>query len=89
MSQISFQATPNPNSLKFTHATASFIPSGMESFTSPAECADHPLGAALFAIEGVRNVFLLPQFATITKAPEADWDAVLPHVQAVFESHIG
>lgn len=54
-----------------------------------AECGDHTLGRALFAVDGVRNVFLLPQFATITKSPDADWDTLLPKVQSVFDEHLG
>lgn len=85
---LNIQPTPNPNSLKFTHEVGRlFIPSGMESFNSASECADHALGRALFAVDGVANVFLLPQFATVTKTPDADWDAVLPRIQSVFEEH--
>ena len=54
----------------------------MRSFTSLAEAAADPLGIALFAVPGVAGVFVLPAFLTVTKTPEASWEAVLPGVEA-------
>lgn len=88
MLSISIQPTPNPNSLKFTAGKRLFIPSGMEAFASPAQAAGHPLGEPLFAIPGVANVFILPQFVTITRHPRADWDDMIPRIEAVLEAHL-
>lgn len=75
------QPTPNPNSIKLTTDAGPFIEHGMESFGSPAEADAHPLGRRLFAIDGVINVFVLPDFLTVTKDPGTNWNAVLPRVE--------
>ncbi len=87
MSSFRFHGTPNPNSLKITTDRGAFIAEGMRSFAGAEAAADHPLGAALFEIEGVVNVFILPQFLTVTIAPGTDWEAILPAVEAALERH--
>ena len=79
--------TPNPNSIKITTDGESFIESGMESFNTPEEAAGHPLGRRLFAVPGLVNVFILPQFVTVTKHPATGWDAVLPKVEGALHAH--
>lgn len=85
MSRIDTSPTPNPNSLKFTLKSGTFIESGMESFNSDAEAEGHPLGERLFEIEGVANVFILPQFLTVTKLETARWKEIVPEVERVVE----
>jgi hypothetical protein len=80
---FSLHPTPNPNSLKFTATEGVFIPSGMGAYVSAAEAAADPLAAALFAVSGVANVLVLPAFVTITKRPEAEWNAMLPRLEAI------
>lgn len=87
MPTFHFHPTPNPNSLKITTEAGVFIEAGMCSFGSAEEAGDHPLGAPLFALPGVVNVFILPQFLTITKAPQADWDLLLPDVERILRTH--
>ena len=84
MAKISTHPTPNPNSLKITRGDR-FIESGLESFSSVSEAGDHPLGAPLIAIDGVANVFIVPDFLTITKTPGSRWDDVLSAVKSVLE----
>lgn len=81
MADFHAQPTPNPNSLKLTTDAGPFIDHGMESFGSSGEAEAHPLGRRLFAIDGVVNVFVLPNFLTITKDPGTNWNAVLPRVE--------
>lgn len=81
MPKIQVSPTPNPDSLKFTLSDGQFIESGMETFNAPEEADDHPLGRRLFSLSGVANVFILPQFVTITKHPAADWDLLVPKVE--------
>ncbi len=89
MPAIDASPTPNPNSLKFTLRNGKFIETGMESLASPDEAAGHPLGERLFEIEGVANVFILPQFLTITKTGAAKWDDIVPRVERVVEDLLG
>lgn len=89
MPRFTFHATPNPNSLKITSSGGtSFISAGMASFNSAEEAVGHDLGAALFAIEGVANVFILPQFLTVTKHPDVRWKKLQPAIEAVLQTHV-
>lgn len=88
MTPISIQPTPNPNSLKFSTSGPSFIPQGMLAFSSAEEAADDSLGAALFALPGVANVFVVPAFVTVSKAPAADWDALIPAIERILAEHL-
>lgn len=87
MPKFDTAGTPNPNSLKITTDAGPFVHDGMATFNSPAEAAGDPLGAPLMSIPGVSNVFALPQFLTITKEPSADWNEVLPSVEAALTAY--
>lgn len=87
MSTFEVQPTPNPHSLKFAATGAPFREGGLGAYASAAEAADDPLAAALFAIDGVADVLILPAFTTVTKRPDADWNALLPDVEDVLEKH--
>lgn len=60
----------------------------MESFSSAAEAEDHPLGNRLFSLPGVVNVFILPQFITVTKHPAEEWDVLLPKIEAAIDAFL-
>ncbi len=88
--------TPNPNSLKLVRTDgAPVVPAarmgagGMLSATSAADAADHPLALALFGVPGVAGVFALADFLTITKTPDARWDAVLAGAEAILHAFDG
>lgn len=58
----------------------------MESFDTPEEAEGHSLGRRIFAVPGVANVFILPQFLTITKHPAEDWDVLIPKIEGAIEA---
>jgi Scaffold protein Nfu/NifU N terminal len=33
-------------------------------------------------------VLVLPQFATVTKHPAADWDLLVPAIESILSSHL-
>ena len=74
------EPTPNPNAMKFT-ATRKVVPRGSISFASAAAAQTHPLGKALFAIDGVRIVFAVNDFVTVTKDREASWADLVPAIE--------
>ena len=88
MPPFSVQPTPNPNSLKFAAAGRPFIERGMGAFASAAEADGDPLGEPLFALPGVLNVLVLPAFVTVTKQPDADWNALLPEIERILTAHL-
>jgi len=79
---IQTQDTPNPNSLKFLPGMEVLESSTMD-FPSVSEASCSPLAKLLFRIEGVKSVFLGPDFITITKVDnEAEWKSIKPEVFA-------
>jgi hypothetical protein len=80
--------TPNPNSLKYTTDAGAFASDGLTVIRSEADADGHPLGRALFAIEGVIDVLITPDFVTVTKAEDVAWEAVTPQVEAVLEEAV-
>jgi hypothetical protein len=89
MLQVTVSPTPNPNSLKFAVAGAALIAEGMQAFGSAREAESDPLGARLFALEGVMNVFVVPTFVTVTKHPAASWNGLVEAIERILTEHIG
>lgn len=87
MPDLRTQPTPNPNALKFSLASTRLIESGLLAFSSSAEAKTHAFATALFAVRGVANVFITPDFATITKHPAADWAEMMPSLRDAFEDY--
>lgn len=74
------QPTPNPNAVKFV-VDRQVVESGSRSYFDAAEAAGDPVGEALMEIEGVASVFMVKDFITVTKSPEADWTELIPRVE--------
>jgi hypothetical protein len=47
--------------------------------------ADTPWAVALLRIAGVTQVFALNNFMSVTKTPEASWDAIVPQVERTLQ----
>lgn len=74
---IQTEATPNPQTLKFLPGIA-IMPAGTAFYTCTEDAGASPLAKVLFAIEGVKAVFLGSDFITITKRENAGWDVLKP-----------
>ena len=80
--------TPNPDTVKLD-AGREISPLGGAQFDDAAEAAQgSPLAARLFALGGVRRVFLGPDFVAGTKLPEASWAELGQRVIAVLRAHL-
>ena len=77
--------TPNPNALRFSLDTTL---GGTISAASAADAAGDPFLEALLAIDGVASVFGTADFVTVTRTAGADWDAIVPAVQAAAAEHL-
>lgn len=77
---LTITPTPNPNSMKIT-LDRTVIDKGSKTFDSAVEAAASPVASALFKIAGVRSVFMLNNFITVTKDPGADWKALVPELE--------
>lgn len=86
--QISLEFTPNPNTLKFV-VNKRLLEKGAANFLSLEEAKQKsPLAQVLFSISGVSAVMIGPNFITITKSVEGDWDVVAEQVPQKIESHL-
>lgn len=81
---LSAHPTPNENAMKFTLDGPSTA-GGAKTYSSAAAAADNPVAAAIWALEGIRSVFMVADFVTVTKAPDADWDTLATQVQAAID----
>ncbi len=83
---IQTQPTPNPATLKFLPGR-DVSPVTPYEFISMEEASASPLAAALFALTGVRGVFLGGDFVSVTKSDEADWAVIKPQALAAIMDH--
>ncbi|MBL8549821.1 MAG: NifU family protein [Hyphomonadaceae bacterium] len=83
---IQTEATPNPQTLKFLPGRAVLGKGGRE-FAGAAEAAGSPLAEAVFGVDGVKRVYLGPDFLTATKDEAIEWAHVKPHILAAIMEH--
>jgi hypothetical protein len=86
---VRFQPTPNPNAGKFTVNRKVVDGKASRSFYNAEDAVDHPVASALFELEGVASVFMVDDFITVTKSPEAEWQTLIPKVQSAIEQAYG
>jgi NFU1 iron-sulfur cluster scaffold homolog, mitochondrial len=77
---VSFQATPNPNAGKFTVGRTLVPDNKSRSFYNAAQAEPDPIASALFQLDGVASVFMVEDFVTVTKQPEAEWSDLISRV---------
>lgn len=88
MPLITPEATPNPNAIKFTLDRPS-VEGRAVTFREGSDPAASPLGARIFALDGVTNVFMVSDFVSVTKEDSADWQELVPLVIGAIEEHFG
>jgi len=80
---IQTQDTPNPNSLKFLPGVKVLDPKQTVDFPKPEDAYCSPLAKLLFRIDGVKGVFLGPDFITVSKTDdEVEWKVLKPEIFA-------
>jgi hypothetical protein len=77
--EIQVEGTPNPNAAKFVLAKGGFG-SDSRTFFSAADAAGDPLAERLFDIQGVRALFMVENFITVTRSEDTAWDEILEEV---------
>ncbi len=84
---VQVSTSPNEHALKFT-IDQQTIESGHKTYANAEAAEESPVAKALFGLEGVVSVFLMADFITVTKKPEASWDnlqsAAVEAIQASF-----
>ncbi|KAI4456806.1 iron-sulfur cluster scaffold protein nfu-related [Holotrichia oblita] len=80
---VQTQETPNPNSLKFLPGVSVLEAGQTMDFPSVEAAISSPLGKMLFRIEGVKGIFLGPDFITVTKVDDdVEWKLLKPEIFA-------
>jgi Fe-S cluster biogenesis protein NfuA len=82
---IQTEATPNPATLKFLPGRE-VLGGRVADFTSVDEAVHSPLARRLFAIDGVKGVFLGSDFISVTK-DDRDWPHLKPAVLGAVMEH--
>ncbi|OLD61173.1 MAG: hypothetical protein AUI83_01205 [Armatimonadetes bacterium 13_1_40CM_3_65_7] len=83
---IDTQPTPNVNALKFV-LNRRLTEGKSQTFRTPQEATASPLAAALLAIPGVVQVFLLNDFITVTRNPTARWEDIADQAESVIRGY--
>ncbi len=83
---IQTEDTPNPATMKFLPGREVMIEGTLE-ITDAKGAAASPLAEALFAIEGVKGVFLSREFITVTKTSEKEWPVLKPSILTTIMEH--
>ncbi|MEM1420981.1 MAG: NifU family protein [Pseudomonadota bacterium] len=83
---IQTEATPNPATLKFLPGQV-VMGSGSAEFGDAGEAEKSPLAQRLFSVGGVQNVFLGPDFISVTKVEEVEWPHIKPAVLGAVMEH--
>jgi len=72
--------------MKFT-LSVSVAETGSFSFTSQDTEIEHPIAAAVIALDGVVSVFGVNDFLTVSKDPASSWDDLIPAVVDAIKNH--
>lgn len=88
MSQVDvfYEATPNPESMKFVITET--IASSSKNYTAAAETDDCPLASKLFGFPWTSEVFVGPNFITVTKQDWVDWETLAAPLSDLIKEHI-
>ena len=84
--EITVQSTPNPNAHKYILPDKNFTKP--LSFASADAAADHPLAVRLFALGDVYNVFMVQDFVTVNKLPDAAWAGLDEAIVIVIDDYL-
>ena len=77
--------TPNPDAMKFTLDTT--LP-GAINIKTPEAAKDNPFAAAIFSIEGVKSLFGINDFITVTRQPGVEWGPIVAGVEKAAAEHL-
>ena len=77
--------TPNPNAKKF--ALDVTLPE-MFNISSADDAGGNAFATEVFAAGGVASLFGVNDFVTVTRHPDADWDASIAAVTTAADAHL-
>lgn len=84
---VDVQPTPNVNALKFV-LNRTLTEGRSRTFRSAAEAIEVPYAQQLLQIPGVVQVFVLNDFVTVTRDPQADWTAIVGRAEEILRTSL-
>ncbi len=79
--------TPNPNARQFVLNTQ-ILAYGKRSFSSKEEAKGDAMVNAIFDYDGIKNVYIMNNFVTITKADTVGWNPLEKQVWGSIDKHV-
>ena len=83
---IQTESTPNPATLKFLPGQA-VMETGTADFPNKEASQKSPLARRVFEISGITGVFFGPDFVTVTKDVDHEWEHVKPAILGAIMEH--
>jgi hypothetical protein len=83
--EIKREPTPNPNAMKFT-LNRKVIEHGSCTFHADSEITNE-LAKRLFAIQGVKSLFFLNNFISVSRDHYVSWEEIYPKVEEVLKGY--
>jgi Fe-S cluster biogenesis protein NfuA len=81
------EQTPNPETMKFVF-NKMILPDEAEDYPTKEKANASPLAKSLFEFSFVNGVFVMNNFVTITRAPEAEWHEITPIVKEFLKAYV-
>ena len=79
--------TPNPSALQFV-LNSQILEHGNLSYETVADCGDDKLGKVLFEKRGVKTVYIMDNFVTVTKEENANWNPLKDQVWKAIDANV-
>lgn len=83
--EVKSEPTPNPNAMKFT-LNRKVIEHGSSTFHAGGEVTNS-LAKKLFTINGVKSLFFLNNFISVSRDQSVSWDSILPKIEEVLKNY--
>jgi len=83
---IQTEPTPNPATLKFLPGRT-VLAKGVAEFVDAEAARISPLASRIFAVDGVRGVYLGADFVSVTKQEGVEWHELKPAVLGALMEH--
>lgn len=84
--QVFYEATPNPDSMKFV-ITAKIADETVH-FDEPTLAGRSPLASKIFGFPWAQAIMIGPTFVTVTKQDWVDWDILAEPLSQLIKEHI-
>jgi Fe-S cluster biogenesis protein NfuA len=85
--EVYTEMTPNPETMKFVTDVMLFSDRSAD-FADEASAKDSALATELFGFPFVKGVFIMNNFVTVTKTPDAEWTEIIPTLREFVKNYV-